>query len=245
VLSGAISLDTDGFNGVTQEWVVFYKINGAGDSYYIARYVPSSSSDNAIVLAINEIISDLNAGDFIEVWVSQDSGSDATLVGGITKTRLGIHKITSAQEVANAIVGFSEATEDRPGLVKKNKYQTKTHGTVSSAGTISAITFSNLTIGKTYRVYYTTGAYIKSPYSSSEYVLVTIKHDGSDMSYVLLRADSVSDAHYMVSTTVTRPFIATNTTVTFDLTLVGSGNDISNGTATLVELANYEETDEW
>jgi hypothetical protein len=135
VLSGTVLLDTNGFNGTTQEWRVSYKINGAGDGYYIARYAPNSSSDNRIGLAINEIISDLNAGDYIEVFVFQDSGTDATLFGSvIANTKLGIHKITSAQEVANAIVGFSEAQDGKAGLIEYDYDELD----ISSSGDFSA-----------------------------------------------------------------------------------------------------------
>jgi hypothetical protein len=66
--------------------------------------------------------------------VIQESGSDADLYGNIQETRLGIHKITSAQEVANAIVGFSEAQNGKAGLIEYDYDELD----ISSSGDFSA-----------------------------------------------------------------------------------------------------------
>jgi hypothetical protein len=173
------------------------------------------------------------------------------------RAKVPIQGWTTREYLANAIVGFNEATADRPGLVQKNRWQIKKLAAdveadvtdISSLGGVySDFRFDNLVVGKTYKI--TLSGYIALiGTSASEFAAFSAEHDSSLLLRQWVRADAISDEHSFTND-ASRIFVATSTSLTFNFAESNSarlnGADaLSETTVTLEELANYKVTTEW
>lgn len=130
------------------------------------------------------------------------------------------------------------------GGLEKNRYETKTLSSTLTATTasISDFTFSNLVVGRMYRVNLNAHVLLDGSSATEIGQLVAI-HDGNDIVEARGRGDGVADtqaAHY----TASRIFTATATTLTFDFNETGStrlagGAGVDASSVTLEELNNY------
>lgn len=165
--------------------------------------------------------SEQKAADMDATAVPFDASSGDTIYFDF---RVPIQGWTTKEYLANAIVGFNLATEDRPGLVKKNKVQSRflTAADINADTTnIGALGFAGLTVGKLYRCFWQVGALI-SGNSSTETVLFTVNHDSTVIGKSIFRQDSgAADAR---AATVSGEvwFTATATTLTFNVDISGT-----------------------
>jgi hypothetical protein len=172
------------------------------------------------------------AGDYV-TWATRNGTGD----------RLRVLKIKAA-----AAIGFAAAAVDSLGLVKKNRWQRKTLASdktgASANTTLSDLTFSNLTVGNTYRV----TLFFHGTTEAADTALVTITHDGGTIGIGRV-GDGGDTSAYSGTTSVV--FTATATSVTFvgssfatTSTLVGNGT-VAQTHATMEELQNVELTTAW
>lgn len=151
----------------------------------------------------------------------------------------------------SSLVGFSHATEDQHGLVKRNKWQrvqlaqdvTATASDVSATTGNSAFSFSNLVIGKTYLV--TAQAALQvSGTSGTEIANFNIVHDSVAVGSARLRGDKTTAGNFEQTAQARAMFVATASTVTFAFSLAGTAtlrgnNDYLETWAMIEELDNY------
>jgi len=152
---------------------------------------------------------------------------------------------------AGSLSGFGHATATQSGLVKKNKVQTKylaldlTDNTVD----IASMRFTGLTIGKAYSL--SIYAFFNSLAAGNVNDSLVAKHNGITLiSNAIAGEVDASDSN--LYSAILPYFIATATSITFNYTdagvssrLIGDSSSTSETQATLIELNNYEETDEW
>jgi len=144
----------------------------------------------------------------------------------------------------SSLVGFSQASEDQNGLVKRNKWQRKklTADVTTTTATVSDLTISNLTVGNTYRV--SAQAFIDATgTTATEAFSFTCDHNSSQLMAIGHRNDAQTDASRQLAGNSTI-FVASATTVTFGMTLTGTGALRGNNTyeetwAMIEELDNY------
>ena len=144
----------------------------------------------------------------------------------------------------NSLVGFSEGTSSNVGLVKKNKWQEKQlSADVNSDGAISDLTFSNLTIGKTYRAYIQC---LLDTNATDAFVQLNIQHNSATIANVRINVNAE------VTCSAGVVFVAAASTVTFNTNSASAnaivrGNGFNSETyARIEELNNYEtETADW
>jgi hypothetical protein len=121
----------------------------------------------------------------------------------------------------NSLVGFSEATPTELGLVKSNRWQRKQLTSTVNADTtaISDLTFNNLVIGKTYRI--SASAFLRSSGASgTDFATLLVQHNGSTLFYISTRVDGEASVRDIIAGN-TSIFVATATTLTFDLDVNG------------------------
>lgn len=122
--------------------------------------------------------------------------------------------------------------------VTKTKWQQKyLAGNTSSAGILTALTFNNLTIGKTYRV----GLHVDFQGTGAKRIDI---YNGATQ---LTRLE-MSGGSSELNTFTSKIFVATATTVTFDFAVASSqlqGSDLTSTSAILEELPNHELTTQW
>lgn len=95
--------------------------------YNRPNIVEAQSSDNSgsQALTINgSQVMQLAVGDYIDIRLANNTGATSTIDGAsIPYTYIDVAKIPSPLDVANAAIGFSTATETKPGLVPSYKYE--------------------------------------------------------------------------------------------------------------------------
>lgn len=164
---------------------------------------------------------------------------------GFTDWRLVGSFITDNTPAFLAFIDSPRFLPEPSNSQKPIKFQTKTNGAnLNTSGTITGLTFSNLTIGETYQVRLRGIMKCDSSHSAT---FVKIFHDGNELAEMRtsqVTADGGEDLRTDY-TVMTDPFVATATTVTFDFTVGGSTSNGGPFYATLEELPNHVETDEW
>lgn len=134
-----------------------------------------------------------------------------------------------------------EATEDYEGVVRKNKFQGKENGSaVTASGTITALTFNNLVVGKKYRVGFRGFMGSSAPAATTINVAVAINHNAVQIGLAQIVFQSVDADRLAVHVTASEIFKATATTVTFDATISGTNAYIAVLSRSYIEeLNNY------
>ena len=118
----------------------------------------------------------------------------------------------------------------------------------SSVPDISDLRFTNLTIGKTYRLSFSAQLYTGAGAGVQRAALIA-SHDGAALVRLRWRLDDSAAGVKLHNSDTSIVFTATATSVIFDTT-ISNGQVYGNGTtdetfATLEELPNHIETDEW
>lgn len=130
-----------------------------------------------------------------------------------------------------------EATSTVAGLVKKNRIKTKSSTGVdhTTSGTISGLTFNNLTIGQVYRASFR--PFLADTSTGVITIAADIKNGATTVGNFQYRGDTEAQGRYMWS--VTHQFTATSTSVTVEYTATASVYFVSGQTQlTLEELQN-------
>lgn len=136
-----------------------------------------------------------------------------------------------------------EADPTSLGLVYKNRVQTKTSSaTLSTSGT-GVMTFSNLVVGKVYKITLSVRRASRTANDGEAYIYAT--HNGSNVfgaygAGIASTGGTTETVEVVGEATANRIFTATATTLSVDY-IVASGN-IFGCRATLEELNNYEVT---
>jgi hypothetical protein len=174
------------------------------------------------------------------------------LIGMMLSTQTTAGTWAVVPQVASLHTNFAEGSATFLGLVKKNKYQIKALGASLSVTTdpVTDMTFSNLVVGRTYRISATAVMRITGT-SALESVFLSANHNSAIIINMPFRADAVTDTH--VGTGAGQViFVAVATTVIFRWEIT-SGTALLLGTDTgnrqtfamLEELNNAEVTTEF
>lgn len=179
-------------------------------------------------------------GDTIRIDTRQDSGASPNIRATNDATQFSVSRV--ADDSTPSAKGFTKADANNYGLSLKNKIQTKeTTANIFSTGVITSLTFNNLVIGRLYKA--EINAFMGKTSETLENVNIRIDIENNSVSqgFMQILAQTGTDAfrhsssHYGFAY-----FIATSTTVQFNITTMTGGNSyISTGSyATLTELNN-------
>lgn len=155
---------------------------------------------------------------------------------------------------AGTAVGFGLATGTQSGLVKKNRIQKKvltSNYTTTGTNTVSALSFNNLTVGKTYRISASVWLDAGAGTSATELCRFRILHNSNILMGINFRLDGRPNDIMEFTAGNTNVFTATATTLVAEVTLLGTSLTLS-GSATneynyviLEELETNEITTAW
>ena len=186
-----------------------------GDALYLVLKLNdlTSSSFNHVIQhpqyhdrwnATEETIS-LSKGDTISVHVLT-TGNNYTLENSTARSTFSVERV--ADYTAGQPVGFGLATADNAGLVKKNRWQRKllTATTTVDATVVTALTFSNLTVGKHYRISHS----VWSDGAGAGYATLGYKQSGTVVSDTAAYPDTGNNTHQASTSTV---FLCDDTTL--------------------------------
>ena len=175
-------------------------------------------------------------------------------ISKVEKTKSYTFRPNDTITLQNTTSHYIKITElpDTESIIKnlsnqKTKCQTKyLSAQVSTSGTMSDLTFNNISTGKRYRLY-TKGVFLNQ---SGVEGVISIIHDSNTIS-TLYSSDYNTTPLKTSSTSDLISFVATNTSITFSATSDGNSRIAGNGTrnntfAELCELPDtYVETTEW
>lgn len=149
-------------------------------------------------------------------------------------------------EARQTALAANPASSTVEGVVKKNRYQTKVLTSNVTANATTIFTFSNLEIGRLYKVSLSVTSVRGAAASKA---LIEIKHNSIDLGYAGFDTGGSHPVERASGFYVERVFQATSTTVTAVTSISGTGTIVGSSTPntfmTLEELNNYESTTDW
>jgi len=118
------------------EYFRHYAVIDGTEKYALSRFIPPAASDYPTVNGSVTVYVDKDS--YIQIEARQSSGVNKTLSATGQQNYVSIVKIPSPQEVANAALTFSQATEDRPGLVYQSAWSDFTPNSTGFTGTFTS-----------------------------------------------------------------------------------------------------------
>jgi len=171
-----------------------------------------------------------------------DLGTDTEYVLDVGKVELVLNNTDSTLEISDA---YWAASTD-VGQTKWARHDLLTSVSVTDPSNADLL-FSNLTIGKTYKI--SVSADMTVPDSGgTDYCAVETYHGGTKVMSTLNLVGGSSGASQYVSAGASAIFVATTTTLTFLITVVGTAEVREDGTGTwaiLEELPQHAITTDW
>jgi len=164
------------------------------------------------------------------------------LVGTGTQTFAGAKTFNGTIDAAGGFTGTGGlATSTTAGLVKSNRYQTKTHGPDVKAPA-SILGFANLTVGKTYLAKFT-GFVVNIGASGN--LIAHIRHNGVDIKTI--QYADIANSSWRLDLESSVVFTATTTTVEINVSSASASLYWGGGRTqmTVIELSNTVVTNAW
>ena len=187
--------------------------------------LPTAAANDGRVITIKKV--DSGAGTLII-----DGEGAETIDGDATKI------ITSIYDFIEVICDGSawHIINQRIAVKWQRKYLVSN---TAADGTLSDLTFSNLVVGRTYKVALTAQFKVITA-SGTDYALINITHNSATISQVLFEADSETNLH-ITSCSSTVTFVAAATSLTFVLDINAAGSVLGGTNATFTILHEMQD----